>query len=258
MCDEWMSNLVLPLGAEAFRRLPRNPAYRYDYLDGKGHISPRPKHYHAVLPLPPPLPIEPPDPPADLIVRPVQAGDLDMLPEVFAAAFRHVEPFAGLTDEALRQTAHHCLHRTVRGEDGPWIREASFTAVAAGDARLTGTVFVTLLPEGDPCDWDSYHWRDLPADDCIERRLGRAHLTWIFVAPLRAAQGTGTALLSAATRQLGEMGYSTLYSTFLLGNDASLLWHWRNGFQLLPFPGSLRHIGQRFRRRQKRSGERPA
>jgi hypothetical protein len=31
-----------------------------------------------------------------------------------------------------------------------------------------------------------------------------------------------------------------LASTFLLGNESSMLWHWRNGFQLLQYPGSRR------------------
>jgi L-amino acid N-acyltransferase YncA len=74
------------------------------------------------------------------------------------------------------------------------------------------------------------------------------------VAPPQAGRGTGTALLRAAAAALAAMGYRQLLSTFLLGNDASAFWHWRNGFQLLPFPDSLRHIGRRFRLR-KGSGE---
>jgi hypothetical protein len=33
-----------------------------------------------------------------------------------------------------------------------------------------------------------------------------------------------------------------LSSTFLQGNDSSLLWHWRNGFELLENPGSRRRM----------------
>jgi hypothetical protein len=36
------------------------------------------------------------------------------------------------------------------------------------------------------------------------------------------------------------MGFTHLASTFLLGNDSSMLWHWRNGFQLAGYPGSRR------------------
>jgi hypothetical protein len=34
-----------------------------------------------------------------------------------------------------------------------------------------------------------------------------------------------------------DMGFKELFSTFLLGNSSSMLWHWRNRFQLRPsFP----------------------
>jgi GNAT superfamily N-acetyltransferase len=256
MCDEWMAPLVLPLTADEFDRLPRNPAYRYEYFDGKAHVSPRPRHYHAVLTLPPPAGIEPPEAAPNLGVRPVEDGDLAALEGVFAAAFGRVEPFAGLSVGRLREAARICLEKTARGGDGPWVREASFVAVAGGGQRV-GAALVTLLPDGDPCDWDSYHWDGPPPEDCVGRRLGRPHLTWVFVAPLSAAQGAGTALLGAVARRLGDMGYAELYSTFLLGNDSSLLWHWRSGFRLLPYPGSFRHIGQRFRKRHGGGGATP-
>jgi hypothetical protein len=105
---------------------------------------------------------------------------------------------------------------------------------------------VTLLPPGDPCAWDSYSWPGPPPEDSIARRLGRPHLTWIFAA--RAGQGTGTALLAAAVRGLLGLGYTELASTFLLGNESSMLWHWRNGFRLLPYPGSWRALQQRWQR----------
>jgi L-amino acid N-acyltransferase YncA len=68
-------------------------------------------------------------------------------------------------------------------------------------------------------------------------------LTWIFVSPWMAGQGIGTALLAAAVKALRELGYEHLLSTFMLGNESSMLWHWRNGFQLLAFPGSMRRRG---------------
>jgi L-amino acid N-acyltransferase YncA len=57
----------------------------------------------------------------------------------------------------------------------------------------------------------------------------------------------GTALLAAATRELLRLGYTELLSTFMLGNDSSMLWHWRNGFRLLAYPGSVRRIRQKLR-----------
>jgi GNAT superfamily N-acetyltransferase len=92
---------------------------------------------------------------------------------------------------------------------------------------------ITLLPAGDPTDVDNYYWRQPPPADCIANRQGRPHLTWIFVSPLEAGCGVGTALLDAAGNSLLDMGFTQLLTTFIYGNDSSMLWHWRNGFRLI-------------------------
>lgn len=235
MCDEWMPSLTLPLTPEQFRLLPRHSAYRFEYLDGQAHLSPRPRHYHALLDLTAvALEAE-----RRLRVRPAVPADTPELERVFAAAFDRVQPFGGLEDDKRREAARTCLQRTLTGGDGPLIEAACFVALEE-DGAAVGAVFVTLLPDGDPCDWDSYGWRTPPPPDAVARRLGRPHLTWIFVEPLSAGQGAGTTLLAAAVRALLRLGFRELASTFLRGNDSSMLWHWRNGFRLLPYPGSLR------------------
>jgi hypothetical protein len=124
--------------------------------------------------------------------------------------------------------------------------------VAEQEQKLLGAILITLLPLGDPCDWESYRWADLPPADCIERCQGRPHLTWIFVTPWLSGHGVGTALLTASVNKLLELGFAQLLSTFMIGNDSSTLWHWRNGFQLLAYPGSIRHMyHRRSRRKQK-------
>ena len=65
-------------------------------------------------------------------------------------------------------------------------------------------------------------------------------MTWVFVAPKRGGRGVGTALLQAAVGALREMGFTALLSTFLLGNEVSMLWHWRSGFELQAYPTSRR------------------
>ncbi len=232
MCDHWMPTIKLPLTAEQFGQLPRNPAYRYEYRDGCAHLTPRARHYHALLSL---RPIETPEPVA---VEPISAAALADLVLLFAEAFEAIQPYGGLDEATRRRAAAEALERTRGGGDGPWIEQASFLARRQGD--VVGAILVTLLPEGDPCDWSSYYWPGRAPEHCIEQRLGRPHLTWIFVAPLRAGQGVGTALLARTVRALLALGYTELLSTFMIGNDSSLLWHWRNGFRLLAYPGSLR------------------
>jgi GNAT superfamily N-acetyltransferase len=248
MCDEWMPALKLALTLDEFHQLPRHPAYKYEYLQGTAYLSPRARHYHAVLDLAvfaAPLEMEERD---EVSLRPLQPDDFGPLEPEFQGAFHRHQPFASLDDATRQQAAHVCLERTRAGGDGPLVEAASFVAVQAADGKLRGAVLVTLLPPGDPCEYDDYYWREPPPPDCVARHYGRAHLTWIFVAPPHAAHGVGTALLAASVRRLRELGYTELYSTFLLGNESSMLWHWRNGFRLLSYPGSLRRMRERARR----------
>ena len=240
MCDDWMPHIQLPLTIDQFRQLPRNAAYKYEYVNHAAHLSPRPRHYHALLDLRP-MEID-----EAVALGPVRASELKRLDFLFAEAFRYIQPYGCLDDSMRLEAARHALERTRTGCDGPLIERASF--VAQIEERPVGAILITLLPEGDPCDWESYHWAEAPPADCIERRLGRPHLTWIFVSPLEKGHGTGTALLAASVRGLLGLGFTQLLSTFMAGNDSSILWHWRNRFQLLAHPGSYRLMRQRWQR----------
>jgi GNAT superfamily N-acetyltransferase len=240
MCDDWMLPLQFPMTIRQFRQLPRNSAYKYEYLNDMAYLSPRPKHYHALLEL---RPIQADE---SVPVYPLTGNELGNLGPVFVEAFRHIQPYGSLDDPTLLEAARQALERTQAGGDGPWIERASFAAKSEG--KTVGAILITLLPAGDPCDWESYHWREPPPANCIERRLGRPHLTWVFVLPLEKGRGTGTALLAASVRELLTLGFTQLLSTFMTGNESSMLWHWRNGFQLLPHPGSHRLMRQRWLR----------
>jgi GNAT superfamily N-acetyltransferase len=240
MCDEWMPTLKLAISHDEWRRLPRNAAYKYEYVNGRAWLSPRPKFYHALLDLAPLL-----DRPlggrgGDMTIRPLRDDDWGELVPVFSGAFDHQQPFSGLGDEERLVAARRSLAYTRDGGDGPLIPAACFTARDAAHAGPAGAILVTLLPDVDPTEWGAFHWKEPPPPDVLERRAGRPHLTWVFVGPFHAGAGVGTTLLDAAVRSLLEMGYTQLASTFLAGNDSSMLWHWRNGFRLLAYPGSKR------------------
>lgn len=247
MIDRWFSTIRLPLTAEQFHRLPRDAAYKYEYFDGQALLTPRPKQYHAVLEL---RPVEVPPTPETRTptrLRPLAADDWDRLPPLFAGAFHGVQPFATLGDADRHEAARSCLHRTREGGDGPLIEPACLVAEDQSVGRPVGAILVTVMPEVDLTGLDPLHWGEPPPPDWLERALGRPHLTWIFVGPWHAGHGIGSALLAAATQRLLAHRYRELASTFLLGNDASLLWHWRNGFRLLPNPISPRQILRRVR-----------
>ncbi|MGL4553519.1 MAG: GNAT family N-acetyltransferase, partial [Gemmataceae bacterium] len=79
-----------------------------------------------------------------------------------------------------------------------------------------------------------------PPPDAVERCDGWPHLTWVLVDQAEARTGVGTALLAAACSELRALGFNDLLSTFLYGNDVSMMWHWRRGFRLLSYPGVVR------------------
>lgn len=257
MCDEWMPVLRWPMSIEQFHEMPRNAAYKYEYLGGAAHLSPRPKHYHARLDLSGTMPgtftlggL------SEAMLRRLQTRDWPNLVPLFQGAFHGVQPFASLDEKTLAQAAKKCLERARTGGDGPWIEQASL--VAEHEGRLVGAILVTLVPAGDPCDWDSYYWREAPPEGAVARRLGRPHLTWIFVSPWFKGHGLGSRLLDSAARALLELGFTELLSTFLVGNDSSMLWHWRCGFQLLSYPGSMRLMHERWQRAPAQKPEAPA
>jgi GNAT superfamily N-acetyltransferase len=222
MIDDWFSAIEVPLTWQQFWQLPRNPAYKYEYFDGRGWLSPRPKSCHAVLDLRTfARPIAGMATHDEIVIRPLQDADWQQLPGLFAAAFHRVQPFASLTDEDRLKAAEDCLGHTQRSGEGPLVGEACL--VAARDDTLVGANLITL-----------------PPGDASKHAAGLPHLTWIFVAPFHARQGVGMALLETAVQALLRLGYQELASTFLLGNESSMLWHWRAGFRLPEQAWSMR------------------
>ena len=76
---------------------------------------------------------------------------------------------------------------------------------------------------------------------------GQAHLDWVFVSHWHVGRGVASAILAASVAKLRELKYESLTSCFMLGNGESMAWHWRNGFELLPNPASMRYFEQRMK-----------
>src|SRR5262249_24202721 len=158
-----------------------------------------------------------------VLIRPVSIEDQAILPEVFAAAFEGVQPFGGLDREERLGASRAALAKTWVGGDGPWVREASFTAVHAEKGTPLGGVMITLVPGGDPGRVENYRWQEPPPvcpchpalaeGDRVrgQQPFAQPHVTWIFVAPLWKAGGVGSALLASAVKSLQQLGYSSLW-----------------------------------------------
>jgi ribosomal protein S18 acetylase RimI-like enzyme len=245
MIEKWFRTIRFPLSIEKFHQLPQNPAYKYEYIDGHAWLTPRPKSCHALLDLHsfcPPIDVQTEQ---QMTIRRLAKEDWELLPPLLALAFHRVEPFASLDEDLRLQAAEDCLGRTRARAKRPLISEANCVAVRESDQALVGAAIITLLSAGDVLDENSPRLQESAGSDAVAQAVGRPHLTWIFVRPRHARLGVGTALLDAAVGELNRLGYAELASTLLLGNESSMLWHWRIGFRPLSYPNSTRAIRQR-------------
>jgi len=241
MLDDWYRTLHLPMTVEQFHALPRNPAYKYEYIDGQAWLTPRPRSFNALLELKPrPAPQVLDVATGPVTVRPLAGADWTVLPKLFATAFERVPPFCSLNTHDCYQAAAAAIHQTKSGGDGPIIESACFVAECDEPPRVVGAILVTLIPRRKEGDWWDGTWNAPPDTEDARHLLGRPHLTWVFVAPRLAQRGLGSTLLAHSVNALIELEYNELASTFLFGNESTMLWHWRNGFRLLPYAGSQR------------------
>jgi GNAT superfamily N-acetyltransferase len=206
MIDEWFEVIELAIPFERFLTLPRNPAYKYEYYDGRAVLSPRPKVYQAVLDVRPGPVVEPLEACGPVRVRPLAEGDWEPLPGLFAHAFHQVPPFVALDDDRRLAAARQCLAKTRGGGDGPLVAAASFVAVDAGGEPL-GAALVTM--EGRFLEEEI---RALAPGGTLP------HLTWIFVAPRLARHGIGSALLERTLLAARNRGVKLLHMTCLANN----------------------------------------
>jgi predicted N-acetyltransferase YhbS len=228
MSDEWMPTLKLKLSRQEYEQLPRHPAFRYELLEGMTLISPWPRHCHAQLRLR--RFRVPAGAAAQMPLRQATPADLEALIPILVNAFADAQPFGSLNEADARRAAEKSLRDVFAGSEGPFAEPASF--VALDNERIVGAIMITFIPGGDPTDWDSYQWREPAPPDLWTKREGQPHLTWIFVKKFSQGTGIGTRLLQEAVCALKKQGYGSLWSTFLLGNDSSMRWHWRNRFEL--------------------------
>jgi len=232
--DEHYRRIELNIDIDAFHRLPRNAAYKYEYFGGRAVLSPRPKTFSCVRDLSP-VASEPLDP---VEVRPLPRADAPGLSSLFYTAVRQTQPFAALENEPARKASDECFNKTLHGEDGPLIEAACFQALSERNSHeaddMVGGILITLVPKEILTVPYAGLWKSPPPEDAVERKLGVPHLTWVFVNSWEGRRGIASVLLAKSVDSLREMGFKELASTFLLDNGPSMLWHWKHDFKLLP------------------------
>lgn len=247
MLNDFFTELHFPLSWNEYQLIPRHPAYRYEYRSGQVTISGKPRYRHARLDLAENAPLPGREPPAGDVtcffsrfeLSTIADRDWKEFPKRFAEAFSHTPPLSTLPDDQRLSAAEQLLERTRTGQDGPLLPTASRILCERDSGELIGVILVTLVPDRDPKDFTQSEWKSPPPPDAIESRWGQPHLTWIFLPPMHQRRELGTVLLRAAATGIRKAGYSHLLSTFLVGDHVSMLWHWKNRFELIPGPHQL-------------------
>jgi GNAT superfamily N-acetyltransferase len=223
------------MGWWKWERLPRHPAYKYEYLDGYALLTPRPKAVDAVLDLSAWTGPRPPRRgwlvwPDVVQIRKLVDSDWEALRAPFYSAFAAEEPFKSLSAVRARALADACLTHTRNSGDGDLLPDACFLAESDDDQPrpgIHGAAIITLTRSRDALERLVDAFPAAEGIECVP------HLTWIFVRRLDKRKGVGTYLLDRAATELRQLGYKYLASTIPVGNDSSLLWHWKNEFRLL-------------------------
>lgn len=243
MLERWFRSLKLDISFGEFQRLPSHPAYRYEYLRDRALITGRAKIYHCLRSIDegPAHDVIGVDRDHRITLRPLAEQDWDELATPFAHAFARTPPYHALNSDDQRACAAECLNMTRTGGDGPLVTRASFVAVD-DEQKLCGGILVTLMHAGDMESFADEGWKQPAPENALEQRWGRPHLTWVFVERHLSRWGVGEALLRQSLNVLRGMGYREIASTFMLGNESSMLWHWKMGFRLLGYVMSPRRI----------------
>jgi GNAT superfamily N-acetyltransferase len=230
----WFRPVRAPMSIASYRRLPRHPAYKFEYWDGQLRITPRWNSHAMFLALRSPEEAVVPEL-EGASIRLLQDGDWDELPKVLGLAFADAPPLSVLRGRRRVWASRDWLWSTRDGDEGRLVQPACAVAVDRNDStRLLGALIVTLMA-GFTRSW--YVRRRLavppPAPDLGEGGE-QPQISWVFVHPAASGRGVGRALLAMATRSLWNAGYRELASATDCGNVTSMAWHWRNGFVLLP------------------------
>jgi GNAT superfamily N-acetyltransferase len=247
------------MSVEDFDRLPRHADYRWEYYDGALQICPRMHTHDAYLALRPPDDRPLPENDERARIRPLADTDWDEMVPVFGGAMADVPPFANLDEGDRKAAARDCLNYTRTGGDGALLVPACFVAVdERRDGDVIGGILITVLKERHRRHFDGVRSLVEPPPARTEPDLGQSHLCWIFVSRWSAGHGIGKSLLAASTRVLWDLGHRELATTFLRSNWSSVLWHWRNGFRLLPSYAALLRTQYRAERADGDEGRRPS
>lgn len=216
--DRYVTPLKLPMAIDTFWRFPHLPAYKADYKDGSAELTYRPRLSMARLAITERVERSPDG--VDLVLLD-PADRCDKLAKLFLNAFARVAPVDAMPATTRRHAADSAMRHTIGGGDGTVMNSACFAAIDGLEGDLLGAAIVTNIGLRED------EWPESPVPPDL------VNLTWLFVNPNHHRRGIGSALLDRVVNACAASGRGWLTSHFSVDNPPAVMFHWRNGFELV-------------------------
>lgn len=200
---------------EEFHRLPMEPGWKIEYIDGIAVWTARPAGVKTVLTLTALPPVD-----CRAALRPVTDADAAALIDLYAAAFADTIEYCDCGPEYIRGQAEIGITRFFAGTEGAPLADASSIAAAPETGTPAGAILVR------------------------EGRRGRPVSELLFVAPAWHRRRVGRALMTHAVNQLVAAGRAELVTGYALGNHAAMQFYHRFGFIDAPSEAVARILWQ--------------
>ena len=217
--DHYVTPLKLPMSIDAFWRFPHLAAYKAEYREGHAELTYAPRLSMARLR----IAQREERNVTEIRIRPLDvAAARDVLAKLFGTAFAHVPPLDSMPATTRRHAADAAMKHTASGGDGELFLPACLAATDAATHELVGAAIVCKI--------------GLSADEWPEPELPATlvNMTWLFVSPQRQRRQIASALVDRVVNVLAAQRVPWLVSHILQDNVPSVMFHWRQRFELVP------------------------
>lgn len=190
------------MSMEEFELLPMRPGWKYEYWDGRAHITPRENSVIVAMP------VTARRASTSFVLRRVSSDDALELTAAFLEAFVDSVEYCDWKTDKINKAADKAIRSHFSGARGrPHIASRVAMAFDRGLRRdsIVGAALLTQAPR--------YPILDL-----------------LFVRPAWQRLGIATALMSNAMNELHDLGETLLKSAYHAANEGSMNWHHRFGF----------------------------
>jgi ribosomal protein S18 acetylase RimI-like enzyme len=216
--DDYVTPLKLPMTIDTFSRFPALAGYKAELKGPNVELSYQPRLSMARLRVASRAARE-----VDgVAISPIDVrGFAEPLAKLFAMSFAHVPPLDTMAPTTRRHAADAEMKHLATGGQGALFEPACLGAVESASHKLVGAAIVTKLALR-PDEWPD---AEMPSP--------LLNLTWLFVAPGHQRRAVGTALLDHVVSALAKAGHAWLVSHIPQDNVPVVMFHWRNGFELV-------------------------